>query len=109
MKSIETFSSTDDIHWVIDTDYDNYAVHYSCRQLAEDGTCADSYSFIFSRHASGLRQEDKPIVSEKKAHICLTNKYRRVEHNGECAVAEAFCNRVKDRPRLICVQPFVDI
>lgn len=96
MKSSETFSLTDDIHWVIDTDYDNYAVHYSCRQLADDGTCADSYSFIFSRHTTGLRQEDKAIVSEKKAHICLTNKYRRVEHNGECGVIEAFCNGVND-------------
>ncbi|XP_075884256.1 retinol-binding protein 4 [Nelusetta ayraudi] len=77
----------DDIHWVIDTDYDNYAVHYSCRLVAEDGTCADNYSFIFSRHAGGLRHEDMAVVSEKKAHICLTNKYRRVEHNGFCAAS----------------------
>ncbi|KAK7919587.1 hypothetical protein WMY93_010871 [Mugilogobius chulae] len=55
-----------DDHWVIDTDYDNYAVHYSCRTVDEDGTCKDSYSFIFSRHATGLRPEDVARVTQKK-------------------------------------------
>ncbi|XP_003961630.1 retinol-binding protein 4 [Takifugu rubripes] len=73
-----------DDHWVIDTDYDNYAVHYSCRQVDDDGTCLDSYSFIFSRHLTGLRAEDLPIVQQKKSHLCLQNKYRRVSHNGFC-------------------------
>uniref|UniRef100_A0A3P8V6Q8 Plasma retinol-binding protein II n=1 Tax=Cynoglossus semilaevis TaxID=244447 RepID=A0A3P8V6Q8_CYNSE len=75
-----------DDHWVIDTDYDNYAVHYSCRKVHEvNGTCADSYSFIFSRHESGLRLEDQQIVSAKKHDICLAGKYRRVTHTpGQC-------------------------
>lgn len=78
------FASTDDDHWVIDTDYDNYAVHYSCRKVHEvNGTCADSYSFIFSRHESGLRLEDQQIVSAKKHDICLAGKYRRVTHTRE--------------------------
>ncbi|XP_019738917.1 retinol-binding protein 4 [Hippocampus comes] len=73
-----------DNHWVIDTDYDNYAVHYSCRLLDEDGSCLDSYSFIFSRHITGLRAEDQPKVTQKKAELCLLGKYRRVPHNGFC-------------------------
>lgn len=73
-----------DDHWVIDTDYDNYAIHYSCRLVDSDGTCLDSYSFIFSRHATGLRPEDQPIVTQKKAQLCLLGKYRRVGHNGFC-------------------------
>lgn len=83
---IFTFSSlrlTDDDHWVIDTDYDNYAIHYSCRQVDDDGTCLDSYSFIFSRHLTGLRPEDQSIVQDKKTELCLQNKYRRTNHNGE--------------------------
>nr|XP_057917615.1 retinol-binding protein 4 [Doryrhamphus excisus] len=76
--------SGNDDHWVIDTDYDNYAVHYSCRQIDTDGTCLDSYSFIFSRHPTGLRPEDQPIVIQKKAAVCLLGKYRRVSHNGFC-------------------------
>lgn len=81
-----TFSSlplTDDDHWVIDTDYDNYAVHYSCRQVDDDGTCLDSYSLILSRHLTGLRAEDRHIVQEKKTELCLQGKYRPIAHTGE--------------------------
>nr|XP_061807772.1 retinol-binding protein 4-B-like [Nerophis lumbriciformis] len=73
-----------DDHWVIDTDYDNYAIHYSCRQVDADGTCLDSYSFIFSRHPTGLRPEDQRIVTQKKSELCLLGKYRRVPHNDFC-------------------------
>ncbi|XP_017339777.1 retinol-binding protein 4 [Ictalurus punctatus] len=73
-----------DDHWVIDTDYDNYAVHYACRELDTDGTCLDGYSFIFSRLPNGLRPEDQIIVTQKKQEICLLGKYRRVAHNGFC-------------------------
>ncbi|KAI3364829.1 hypothetical protein L3Q82_001015 [Scortum barcoo] len=73
--------SGDDDHWVIDTDYDNYAVHYSCRQVDADGTCLDGYSFIFSRNPNGLRPEDQAIVTQKKMDICLLGKYRRSLHN----------------------------
>jgi len=74
----------DDEHWVIDTDYDNYAIHYSCRVVDSDGTCLDSYSFVFSRHPEGLRMEDQRIVTQKKQELCLLGKYRRVAHNHFC-------------------------
>ncbi|XP_026171302.1 retinol-binding protein 4 [Mastacembelus armatus] len=80
--------SGNDEHWVIDTDYDNYAIHYSCRLVDTDGTCLDSYSIIFSRHPSGLRPEDQPIVTQKKAELCLLGKYRRVSHTGFCQNGE---------------------
>ncbi|KAM8876460.1 retinol-binding protein 4 [Synchiropus picturatus] len=80
----EYLQKGNDDHWVIDTDYDNYAVHYSCRQLDSDGTCLDSYSFIFSRHPAGLRAQDQPIVTQRKAELCLLGKYRRVGHSGFC-------------------------
>ncbi|XP_042363434.1 retinol-binding protein 4 [Plectropomus leopardus] len=79
-----------DDHWVIDTDYENYAIHYSCRTVDSDGTCLDSYSFVFSRHSTGLRPEDQPIVTHKKAQVCLLGKYRRVQHNGFCENASPF-------------------
>ena len=72
----------DDEHWVIDTDYDNYAIHYSCRLVDSDGTCLDSYSFVFSRHPTGLRAEDQAIITQRKMEVCLLGKYRRVVHNG---------------------------
>ncbi|XP_065098792.1 retinol-binding protein 4 [Paramisgurnus dabryanus] len=73
-----------DDHWVIDTDYENYAIHYSCREMDYNGTCLDGYSFIFSRHPEGLRPEDQKIVTEKKQEVCLLGKYRRVAHTGFC-------------------------
>uniref|UniRef100_A0AAZ3RV77 Plasma retinol-binding protein II n=1 Tax=Oncorhynchus tshawytscha TaxID=74940 RepID=A0AAZ3RV77_ONCTS len=76
--------SGNDDHWVIDTDYDNYAIHYSCREVDLDGTCLDGYSFIFSRHPTGLRPEDQKIVTDKKKEICFLGKYRRVSHTGFC-------------------------
>ncbi|KAG7250149.1 hypothetical protein CRUP_006375, partial [Coryphaenoides rupestris] len=82
--SYPPFGSQVDPHWVIDTDYDNYAVHYSCREVDYDGTCLDGYSFIFTRHPSGLRSEDQRIVTQKKQDLCLLGKFRRVEHNGYC-------------------------
>ncbi|KAM6951270.1 retinol-binding protein 4 [Aplochiton taeniatus] len=76
-----------DDHWVIDTDYENYAIHYSCRELDVDGTCLDGYSFIFSRHAEGLRPEDQKNVTQKKQDICFLGKYRRVPHTGFCVAS----------------------
>ncbi|XP_074519625.1 retinol-binding protein 4 [Halichoeres trimaculatus] len=81
--------SGNDEHWVIDTDYDNYAVHYSCRQMDSDGTCLDSYSFIFSRHPTGLRPQDQTAVTQIKERICLIGKYRRVPHNGFCMLSRS--------------------
>jgi len=74
-----------DDHWVIDTDYDNYAIHYSCRVRDADGTCLDGYSFIFSRHPTGLRAQDQAIVTQKKEEICFLGQYRRVAHTGFCS------------------------
>ncbi|KAK9530374.1 hypothetical protein VZT92_011879 [Zoarces viviparus] len=83
-----------DDHWVIDTDYDNYAIHYSCRLVDSDGTCLDSYSFIFSRDPTGLRVEDQPNVVQKKRALCLQGKYRRVEHTGFCAINQSVTPKV---------------
>ncbi|XP_030344843.1 retinol-binding protein 4 isoform X1 [Strigops habroptila] len=74
-----------DDHWVVDTDYDTYALHYSCRQLNEDGSCADSYSFVFSRDPKGLPPEAQKIVRQRQKDLCLDRKYRVIVHNGFCS------------------------
>ncbi|KAI1236326.1 Retinol-binding protein 4 [Lamprotornis superbus] len=71
-----------DDHWVVDTDYDTYALHYSCRQLNADGTCADSYSFVFSRDPKGLPPDALKIVRQRQMDLCLDRKYRVITHNG---------------------------
>lgn len=79
-----TFWFTDDDHWIIDTDYDTFALQYSCRLLNLDGTCADSYSFVFSRDPNGLTPEARKLVRQRQEELCLDRQYRRIEHNGEC-------------------------
>ncbi|KAG7266007.1 hypothetical protein CRUP_005290, partial [Coryphaenoides rupestris] len=73
-----------DPHWVIDTDYDNYAVHYSCREVDYDGTCLDG--ILLHLHPPPQRPEvrDQRIVTQKKQDLCLLGKFRRVEHNEGC-------------------------
>uniref|UniRef100_A0A5F4WMH7 Apolipoprotein D n=1 Tax=Callithrix jacchus TaxID=9483 RepID=A0A5F4WMH7_CALJA len=72
-----------DDHWIIDTDYDTYAVQYSCRLLNLDGTCADSYSFVFSRDPNGLPPEAQRIIRQRQEELCLARQYRLIVHNGE--------------------------
>ncbi|KAG8135428.1 hypothetical protein E2320_008455 [Naja naja] len=64
--------------------YDTYALHYSCRNITEDGTCDDSYSFLFSRTPDGITPEAQRIVRQKQVEICLDKQYRRIVHNGFC-------------------------
>ncbi|VFV27299.1 retinol-binding protein 4 [Lynx pardinus] len=73
-----------DDHWIIDTDYDTYAVQYSCRLLNLDGTCADSYSFVFARDPNGLPLDVQKIVRQRQDELCLARQYRLIVHNGYC-------------------------
>ena len=73
-----------DDHWIIDTDYDTFALQYSCRLQNLDGTCADSYSFVFSRDPNGLSPETRRLVRQRQEELCLERQYRWIEHNGYC-------------------------
>nr|P06172.1 RecName: Full=Retinol-binding protein 4; AltName: Full=Plasma retinol-binding protein; Short=PRBP; Flags: Precursor [Xenopus laevis]AAA20483.1 serum retinol binding protein precursor [Xenopus laevis] len=73
-----------DDHWVVDTDYTTYAITYACRRRNLDGTCRDSYSFVFSRDINGLPSESQRIVRRRQEQLCLDRKYRVVVHNGYC-------------------------
>ncbi|XP_010840517.1 PREDICTED: retinol-binding protein 4 [Bison bison bison] len=73
-----------DDHWIIDTDYETFAVQYSCRLLNLDGTCADSYSFVFARDPSGFSPEVQKIVRQRQEELCLARQYRLIPHNGYC-------------------------
>ncbi|XP_050799051.1 sulfate anion transporter 1 isoform X2 [Gopherus flavomarginatus] len=71
-------SSGGDNYWVIDTDYDNYAITYACRSLKEDGTCDDGYSLIFSRNPRGLPLAIQRIVRQKQEEICMSGQFQPV-------------------------------
>ncbi|KAM4579115.1 uncharacterized protein V3H82_008388 [Fundulus diaphanus] len=57
---------------------------FRMKALDADATCLDSYSFVFSRHPTGLRPEDQAIITQKKMDLCLLGRYRRVAHNRFC-------------------------
>uniref|UniRef100_UPI00398EFFA5 retinol-binding protein 4 isoform X2 n=1 Tax=Pristiophorus japonicus TaxID=55135 RepID=UPI00398EFFA5 len=80
----EHLQKGDDDHWIVDTDYDTFAITYTCRKLSENGTCADSYSFVFSRDSIGLAPEVQRIVRKHQEHLCLAYKYKRVAQTGSC-------------------------
>ncbi|XP_015508818.1 purpurin [Parus major] len=75
-------SSGGDNYWVIDTDYDNYAITYACRSLKEDGSCDDGYSLIFSRNPRGLPPAIQRIVRQKQEEICMSGQFQPVLQSG---------------------------
>uniref|UniRef100_A0A8B9BZU0 Lipocalin/cytosolic fatty-acid binding domain-containing protein n=2 Tax=Anser brachyrhynchus TaxID=132585 RepID=A0A8B9BZU0_9AVES len=77
-------SSGGDNYWVIDTDYDNYAITYACRSLKEDGSCDDGYSLIFSRNPRGLPPAIQRIVRQKQEEICMSGQFQPVLQSGAC-------------------------
>lgn len=72
-----------DNYWVIDTDYDNYAITYACRTLMDDGTCEDGYALIFSRNPRGLPPAIQRIVRQKQDEICLAGQFQPVLQSGK--------------------------
>ncbi|KAG8454289.1 hypothetical protein GDO86_000801 [Hymenochirus boettgeri] len=77
-------SSGGDNYWVIDTDYDNYAITYACRSLKEDGTCDDGYSIIFSRNPRGLSPSNMRLVRQKQEEMCMAGQFTPVLQSGAC-------------------------
>lgn len=73
-----------DNYWVIDTDYDNYAITYACRTLKEDGTCEDGYALIFSRNPRGLPPAIQRLVRQKQDEICMAGQFQPVLQSGAC-------------------------
>lgn len=89
-----------DNYWVIDTDYDNYAITYACRSLKEDGSCDDGYSLIFSRNPRGLPPAIQRIVRQKQEEICMSGQFQPVLQSGTwgylansltCRVGDCIC------------------
>lgn len=79
----KTFIHTGDNYWIIDTDYDNYAVTYACRTLKDDGTCDDGYALVFSRNSLGLPPAIQRIVRQKQAEICMAGQFKPVLQSGQ--------------------------
>ncbi|XP_061822022.1 retinol binding protein 4, like [Nerophis lumbriciformis] len=77
-------SSGGDNYWVIDTDYDNYAITYACRTVKEDGSCEDGYGLVFSRNPRGLPPAIQRVVRQKQEEICMAGQFQPVLQSGAC-------------------------
>lgn len=71
-----------DNYWVIDTDYDNYALTYACRSVKDDGSCEDGYSLVFSRNPRGLPPAIQKLVRQKQEEICMAGDFQPVLQSG---------------------------
>lgn len=71
-----------DNYWIIDTDYDNYAITYACRTQKEDGTCKDGYALVFSRNHRGLPPTIQRVVRKKQEEICMAGQFQPVLQSG---------------------------
>ncbi|KAA8592739.1 hypothetical protein FQN60_018194, partial [Etheostoma spectabile] len=79
-------SSGGDNYWVIDTDYDNYAITYACRTLKEDGSCDDGYSLVFARNPRGLPPAIQRVVRQKQEEVCMAGEFQPVLQSGMYSV-----------------------
>lgn len=77
-------SSGGDDYWIIDTDYDHYAITFACRSLKADGSCDDGYSLVFSRNPRGLPPPIQRIVRQKQEEICMAGQFEPVLQTGAC-------------------------
>ncbi|CAL8277891.1 unnamed protein product [Merluccius merluccius] len=77
-------SSGGDNYWVIDTDYETYALTYACRALRADGTCEDGYSLVFSRNPRGLPPATQRLLRLKQEEICMGGQFQPVLQSGAC-------------------------
>ncbi|KAJ3605133.1 hypothetical protein NHX12_027183 [Muraenolepis orangiensis] len=73
-----------DNHWIIDTDYDSYALTYACRSLRPDGSCEDGYALVFSRNPRGLPPSTLKLLRQKQQEICMTGQFQPVLQSGAC-------------------------
>ncbi|KAG7262478.1 hypothetical protein CRUP_036194 [Coryphaenoides rupestris] len=78
------FCSAGDNYWIIDTDYDNYALTYSCRTLRDDGSCDDGYSIVFSRNPRGLPPAIQRRLRQKQDDVCMGGQFQPVLQSGAC-------------------------
>lgn len=81
---LHLFLPPGDNYWVIDTDYDNYAITYACRSLKDDGTCEDGYALVFSRNPRGLPPAIQRVVRQKQEEICMAGQFQPVLQSGAC-------------------------
>ncbi|XP_033760601.1 retinol-binding protein 4-like [Pecten maximus] len=74
--------------WIISTDYEGYAVIYSCWNTDVNGECTPDSSYVISlnRVMEGHTAEELKQVEAASSYVCVQpNLLRPVIHDGGCA------------------------
>ncbi len=57
-------------YWILNTDYDHYAVTYGCTLESYDGTCQYAHAWLWSRSTT-LRPEDLALARAAYQRACV--------------------------------------
>lgn len=74
-------------NWVVSTDYEGYAVIYSCWKEREDGTCNPDYAYMWTlnRKQSGHTPEQEVEIKRAAERMCVPSEnFKTFEQDGNC-------------------------
>lgn len=77
--------------WILKTDYDNYAIIYSCWDVLSDGTCDpnQTYAVVIQRSTKSLPSDKQCEVDHALKSACVDqSKLSPVKHYGYCQSEE---------------------
>lgn len=81
------FNSKTYPYWVAKTDYDGYAVMYSCWQKLENGTCHPEYTYLWTlnRKPTGHTPAQMEEIKQAAADLCIPmDNYKTFKQDGGC-------------------------
>ncbi|XP_076100920.1 retinol-binding protein 4-like [Mytilus galloprovincialis] len=74
-------------YWVLSTDYESYAVVFTCWNTLEDGTCdpEESYIWTFTRSLSGHSLSDLAAINDAVPFVCMSPRdFKTFQQDGGC-------------------------
>ncbi|OWF47923.1 retinol-binding protein 4-like [Mizuhopecten yessoensis] len=82
-----TRTSRKNPYWVVSTDYEGFAVIYSCWKEREDGTCHPDYTYMWTlnRKRGGHTPEQEEKIKMAVERMCVQpDNFKTFKQNGSC-------------------------
>ncbi|XP_069137502.1 purpurin-like [Argopecten irradians] len=83
-----TRSSRKNPYWIVSTDYEGFAVIYSCRKEREDGTCDPDYAYMWTlnRKREGHTPEQEEEIKWAATRMCVSpDNFKTFKQDGSCS------------------------
>ncbi|XP_033750055.1 purpurin-like [Pecten maximus] len=80
-------SSRKNPYWVVSTDYEGFAVIYSCRKEQEDGTCHPDHTYMWTlnRKRDGHTPEQEEEIKRAATRMCISpDNFKTFKQDGSC-------------------------